>query len=203
MNYPKSIRNLIECFKKLPGVGEKTAERMALAVLNFDDNVIELFSDSIKDVKYKIKKCSICNSYTEDDICDICNDLSRDSNVLCVVEEAKNSILFEKMGSYKGRYHVLNGLISPLDGIGPDDINISKLIERVDKENIKEIILAVKPSVEGETTSLYISKMLSGKNVKVSKIAHGIPMGADIDYIDMLTLELAMEDRKEIISDSE
>lgn len=203
MNYPKSIRNLIECFKKLPGVGEKTAERMALAVLNFDDNVVELFSDSIKDVKHKIKKCSICNSYTEDDICDICKDSSRDSNVLCVVEEAKNSILFEKMGSYKGRYHVLNGLISPLDGIGPDDINISKLIERVDKENIKEIILAVKPSVEGETTSLYISKMLTNKNVKVSKIAHGIPMGADIDYIDMLTLELAMEDRKEIISDSE
>lgn len=203
MNYPKSIRNLIECFKKLPGVGEKTAERMALSVLNFDDDIIGLFSNSIKDAKHKIKKCSICNSYTEEDICDICNDSNRDSSVLCVVEEAKNSILFEKMGSFKGKYHVLNGLISPLDGIGPDDINISSLIKRVSDDNIKEIILALKPSVEGETTCLYISKMLSNKNVKVSKIAHGIPMGADIDYIDMLTLELAIEDRKEIISDSE
>lgn len=203
MNYPKSIRNLIECFKKLPGVGEKTAERMALSVLSFDDDIIGLFSNSIKDVKHKIKKCSICNSYTEEDICDICNDSNRDSSVLCVVEEAKNSILFEKMGSFKGKYHVLNGLISPLDGIGPDDINISSLIKRVSDDNIKEIILALKPSVEGETTCLYISKMLSNKNVKVSKIAHGIPMGADIDYIDMLTLELAIEDRKEIISDSE
>lgn len=202
MNYPKSIKNLIECFKKLPGVGEKTAERMALSVLNFDEDIINLFSNSIKDVKHKIKKCSICNSYTEEDICDICTDLNRDSTILCVVEEAKNSILFEKMGSFKGKYHVLNGLISPLDGIGPEDINISNLIKRVNDDNIKEIILALKPSVEGETTCLYISKLLSNSNVKVTKIAHGIPMGADIDYIDMLTLELAIEDRKEIINDS-
>ncbi len=201
MNYPKSIRNLIECFRKLPGVGEKTAERLALAVLNFDDNVIELFSNSIRDVKYKIKRCSICNNFTENDICDICCDDTRDSSVLCVVEEAKNSILFEKMGSFKGKYHILNGLISPLDGVGPDDININKLLERVDKENIKEVILAVKPSIEGETTCLYISKMLSGSGVKVSKIAHGIPLGADMDYIDMLTLEMALEDRKEISND--
>lgn len=198
MNYPKSIRNLIECFKKLPGVGEKTAERLALSVINFDENVIELFSSSIKDVKYKIKKCSICNNLTEEDICDICRDDSRDSSVLCVVEEAKNSILFEKMGSFKGRYHVLNGLISPLDGIGPDDINLDKLVSRVESEGVKEVILALKPSIEGETTSLYISKMLSGKGVKVSKIAQGIPMGADMEYIDILTLEMALEDRKEI-----
>lgn len=201
MNYPKSIRNLIECFRKLPGVGEKTAERLALAVLNFDDNVIEMFSNSIKDIKYKTKRCSICNSLTEDDVCDICRDNTRDSSVLCVVEEAKNAILFEKIGSFKGKYHVLNGLISPLDGIGPEDINIDKLVSRVDAEGIKEVILAVKPSIEGETTSLYISKLLSNKSVKVSKIAHGIPLGADMDYIDMLTLEMALEDRKEIIND--
>lgn len=201
MNYPKSLRNLIECFKKLPGVGEKTAERFALSVLNFDDNVINLFSNSISDVKNKIKKCSICNNYTEDDLCDICKDSSRCNGILCVVEEAKNSIMFEKNGVFNGKYHILGGLISPLDGIGPDDINIKKLLDRVSDEQIKEVILALRPSVEGETTSLYISKLLSDFNVKVSKIAHGIPLGADMDYIDALTLELAIEDRKIINND--
>ena len=198
MNYPKSIRSLIDCFKKLPGIGEKTAERLALSVLDFDESVIELFSSSIKDVKYKVKKCSICNNLTEEEICDICKDDTRDSSVLCVVEEAKNSILFEKMGSFRGKYHVLDGLISPLDGIGPDDINLDKLVDRVLSEGVKEVILALKPSIEGETTSLYISKVLSGKGVRVTKIAHGIPMGADMEYIDMLTLEMALSDRKEI-----
>ena len=202
MNYPKSIKNLIECFRKFPGVGEKTAERFALSVLNFDDSVVEMFSNSIKDVKYKIKRCSICNNLTEDDICDICRDESRDSHIICVVEEAKNSILFEKMGSFKGKYHVLNGLISPLDGVGPDDINIGKLIERVRDEDVKEVIIAVKPSIEGETTALYISRMLSSFDVRVTKIAHGIPMGTDMDYIDILTLEMALEDRKVINSDA-
>ena len=198
MNYPSSLKNLIDCFKKLPGVGEQTAERFSLSVLGFDEKLIESFSDSIKDVKYKIKRCSICNNLTESDVCDICRDENRDSSVICVVEEAKNSILFEKMGTYKGKYHILNGLISPLDGIGPEDINIDKLIDRIDSEGVSEVILALKPSIEGETTSLYISKVLSGKGVKVTKIAHGIPMGADIEYIDMLTLEMALSDRKEI-----
>lgn len=198
MNYPSSLKNLIDCFKKLPGVGEKTAERFSLSVLGFDEKLIESFSDSIKDVKYKIKRCSICNNLTESDVCDICRDENRDSSVICVVEEAKNSILFEKMGAYKGKYHILNGLISPLDGVGPEDINIDKLIDRIDSEGVSEVILALKPSIEGETTSLYISKVLSGKGVRVTKIAHGIPMGADIEYIDMLTLEMALSDRKEI-----
>ena len=198
MNYPSSLKNLIDCFKKLPGVGEKTAERFSLSVLGFDEKLIESFSDSIKDVKYKIKRCSICNNLTESDVCDICRDENRDSSVICVVEEAKNSILFEKMGAYKGKYHILNGFISPLDGVGPEDINIDKLIDRIDSEGVSEVILALKPSIEGETTSLYISKVLSGKGVKVTKIAHGIPMGADIEYIDMLTLEMALSDRKEI-----
>ena len=198
MNYPSSLKNLIDCFKKLPGVGEKTAERFSLSVLDFDEKLIESFSDSIKDVKYKIKRCSVCNNLTESDVCDICLDDTRDSSLLCVVSEAKNSILFEKIGSYRGKYHILNGLISPLDGIGPEDINIDKLIERIDKEGVSEVILALKPSIEGETTSLYISKVLSGKGVRVTKIAQGIPMGADMEYIDMLTLEMALSDRKEI-----
>ena len=198
MNYPKTILNLIECFKKYPGIGEKTAERLALASINMDSDIVDIFSKSLKDGKTKIKKCSRCGSLTEDDLCQICTDKSRDTSTICVVEECKNVILFEKIGSYKGIYHVLGGLISPLEGINPEDIHIDKLIDRIKNENIKEVILAIKPSVEGETTALYIRKMLEGTDVKISKIAHGIPMGADIDYIDPLTLEMAIEDRTTI-----
>lgn len=198
MNYPKTILNLIECFKKYPGIGEKTAERLALASINMDSDIVDIFSKSLKDGKTKIKKCSRCGSLTEEDLCQICTDKSRDTSTLCVVEECKNVILFEKIGSYKGIYHVLGGLISPLEGINPEDIHIDKLIDRIKNENIKEVILAIKPSVEGETTTLYIRKMLEGTDVKISKIAHGIPMGADIDYIDPLTLEMAIEDRTTI-----
>ena len=198
MNYPKTILNLIECFKKFPGIGEKTAERLALSSINMDDDIINLFSKSLKDGKTKIKKCSRCGSLTEDNLCQICKDKTRDITTLCVVEECKNVILFEKIGSFKGVYHVLGGLISPLEGINPEDIRIDKLIDRIKNEKIKEVILAIKPSVEGETTALYIRKMLEGTNVKISKIAHGIPMGADIDYIDPLTLEMAIEDRTTI-----
>lgn len=198
MNYPKTILNLIECFKKFPGIGEKTAERLALSTLNMESDIIDLFSKSLKDSQTKIKKCSRCGSLTEEDLCQICNDKTRDTSTLCVVEECKNVILFEKIGSFKGIYHVLGGLISPLEGINPEDIHIDKLIKRIKDENIKEVILAIKPSVEGETTALYIRKMLENTNVKISKIAHGIPMGADIDYIDPLTLEMAIEDRTTI-----
>lgn len=198
MNYPKTILNLIECFKKFPGIGEKTAERLALATLNMDADIIDLFSKSLEDGKTKIKKCSRCGSLTEDDLCQICTDENRDTSTLCVLEECKNVILFEKIGTYKGLYHVLGGLISPLEGINPEDIHIDELINRIKNENIKEVILAIKPSVEGETTALYIRKMLEGTDVKISKIAHGIPMGADIDYIDPLTLEMAIEDRTTI-----
>ena len=198
MNYPKTILNLIECFKKFPGIGEKTAERLALASINMDEDIVDLFSQSLKDGKNKIKKCSRCGSLTEDELCQICKDETRDKSTLCVVEECKNVILFEKIGSFKGIYHVLGGLISPLEGINPEDIHIDKLIDRIKNEKIKEVILAIKPSVEGETTALYIRKMLEGTDVKISKIAHGIPMGADIDYIDPLTLEMAIEDRTNI-----
>lgn len=198
MNYPKTIQNLIECFKKLPGIGEKTAERLALSILNLDEEIINKFSNSIVDVKNKIKRCNSCYNYTEEDICNICKDNNRQKDIICVVEEPKNIILFEKMGSYHGLYHVLNGLISPLDGINPEDINIDSLIKRVKEEQIKEVIIAVKPSIEGETTALYITKILEGSNVIVSKIAHGIPIGADMEYIDSLTLEMALEDRKEV-----
>lgn len=198
MNYPKTILNIIECFKKFPGIGEKTAERMALATLNMEEDALELFSKSLKNVKTKIKKCEKCGSLTENKLCEICEDDKRNHETMCVVEECKNVILFEKIGSYRGVYHVLEGLISPLEGVNPEDIHIDKLIKRIKDEKIKEVILALKPSIEGETTALYISKMLEKEKVKVSKIAHGIPMGAEIEYIDPLTLEMAMEDRREI-----
>lgn len=196
--YPKTILNLIQCFKKFPGVGEKSAERMALACLNMDEETIKLFINSLENSKTKIKKCQKCGNLSEDNECDICKNPERDTNVLCVVEESKNIVLFEKIGTFNGKYHVLNGLISPLDGITPEDINISSLLKRIDEEEIKEVIIAVKPTIEGETTALYIRKLLEGKDVVISKIAHGIPMGADIDYIDPLTLEIALSERSQI-----
>ncbi|MBQ9072075.1 MAG: recombination protein RecR [Bacilli bacterium] len=196
MKYPSTILNLIECFKRLPGIGEKTAERLALSVLDIDEETISLFSKSLKDSKTKIRRCETCNNLSESETCEICKDKSRNKEILCVVEEPKNIILFEKLNIFDGYYHVLDGLISPIDGINPEDINLSNLIDRVKKDKIKEIILALKPSVEGETTSLYISKILEGTGVKISKIAHGIPMGAEIDYVDSLTLEMALENRR-------
>lgn len=198
MNYPKTIKDLIECFKKLPGVGEKTAERLALSVLDMDDEIVELFSNTLGNIKQKIKRCKICNNLSEDDLCEICKESNRNKKLICVVEEPKNVIIFEKVGTYNGLYHVLDGLISPLDGINPEDINIASLIERIKKDGIEEIILALKPNIEGETTSLYISKLLEKENVKITKIAHGIPIGVDMEYIDTLTLEMALEDRTTI-----
>ena len=200
MKYPNTILNLIECFKKLPGIGEKTAERLALSTLNLDEDTIKLFSNSLKDSKTKIRRCKTCNNLSEDELCEICKDKSRNKEVLCVVEEPKNIILFEKLGIFDGYYHVLDGLISPIDGINPEDINLQSLVDRVKKNKIKEIILALKPSIEGETTTLYISKVFSGENVKITRIAHGVPLGAEIDYVDSLTLELALENRMDITS---
>lgn len=197
-NYPKSIRNLIECLKKLPSIGEKSAERMALSIIDSDKEQVEFFAQTLINVKNNVKHCVICNNFSEDEICEICKDKNRKNDIICVVEHPKNIIMFEKTESFSGKYHVLNGLISPLDGITPENINIKSLVERVEKEKIKEIIIAVKPSIEGETTALYISKLFENKPVLVTKIAHGVPLGTDIDYLDTLTLELALEDRKKI-----
>ena len=206
MGCPDSILNLIESFKKLPGIGEKSAERLAFSIIDLEKEDVENFSKSLLAVSNNIKTCSKCNHITENDICDICADSGRDSNTLCVVEDAKSVIMFEKLSVYNGLYFVLDGLISPLDKIGPEDINLDKLIERIKNENIKEVILAIKPTIEGETTSLYILKLLEEINsssnpetkVEISRIAHGIPLGVDMEYIDSLTLELALQDRKKI-----
>ena len=195
--YPNCVRNLIESLKNLPGIGEKSAERLAFSILNFDKDKIDSFADSLLEVK-NIKKCPICNNITDMDKCYICSDENRDKKTIFVVEKAKDIVLFEKMGNYKGVYHVLDGLISPVDGINPDDINIDSLIKRVNENDVKEVIVVLKPSIEGETTMQYIKKILSGYNVRVSKIPIGIPMGTDIEYIDTMTIELAFEDRKDI-----
>lgn len=196
--YPDSLKNLIESFKFLPGIGSKTAERLAFSILDLDEEQAEFFSNSINDVKSKIHRCSICNNLTDEDICSICSNYDRDEHMLCVVEDSKNVFLFEKIGIFKGKYHVLDGLISPLDGINPENIGIDKLLNRIENGNIEELIFAFKPSIEGETTSLYIKRILDGMNIKVSRLASGIPIGADIEFIDSLTLERALNDRKSV-----
>ena len=195
--YPNSIKNLIDCLKNLPGIGEKSAERMAFSILNFDHDRLDEFGNAVLALK-NIKKCPICNNITDMDKCYICSDDNRSNDTIFVVEKPKDIVLFEKMGNYKGKYHVLGGLISPIDGINPEDINIDSLVNRVKDNNVSEVIVVLKPSIEGETTMLYIKKLLSKYDVRVSKIPIGIPMGADIEYIDSMTLEMAFEDRKEV-----
>ena len=196
--YPDSIKTLIESFKFLPGIGEKTAERLAFSVLELEDEQVEMFSSSLKDAFEKIHKCSKCNTLTDQDICYICSDSTRNDNILCVVEDSKTVFLFEKLGIFHGKYHVLDGLISPLDGINPEDIGLGTLLDRIHNEKFSEILFAFKPSIEGETTSLYIKKILEDLNIKTTRLASGVPIGADMEYVDSLTLERAFNDRKNI-----
>ena len=196
--YPNCIKDIIESFKDLPGIGEKTAERLAFSLISFDKEKLTAFSDAIISVRDNIRSCSICGNIAEEEKCSICNDKNRNNKIIFVVEKAKDISLFEKINVFNGRYHVLGGLISPLDGIGPEDVNIDSLIKRIETDDVDEIILALKPSIEGETTMQYIKKILDGTNVKVTRIATGIPMGTDIEYIDAMTLEFALEGRKDI-----
>ncbi len=199
MKFPKSLEELIDCFKLLPGIGEKNAERLSFAVLKFSDENAEKFSTAINNVKTKIVKCERCNNLTEDSkLCLVCSDDTRDSSTICVVESTKDLILFEKSNAFKGKYHVLEGLISPLEGINPEDIKINQLINRIKEEDIKEVILALNMSMEGETTALYITKLLEGTDVTVTKIAAGIPVGADMEYLDSLTIQRALEGRNKV-----
>lgn len=198
MIYPTLLQNLINYYKKLPGVGEKSAERMALATLDLSMKDVENFSQALIDSKNNLKNCKICGHITDQEVCKICENDSRNHNIICVIEDYKSVFSFEKVGNYQGVYHVLNGLISPMDGIGPEDINISSLLKRVEQLENPEIILALKSSVEGETTTLYIKKIFENKNVTISRLSYGIPIGAEIDYLDIITLDKALEDRKKI-----
>ncbi|MCI5701931.1 MAG: recombination mediator RecR [Erysipelotrichaceae bacterium] len=196
--YPKSILNVIEAFKYLPGIGDKTAERMALYLLNLDKVQTDFMADAIKNLKDNTKRCKVCGNFTSDDICFVCNDPTREKNILCVVEDPKTVIAIEKLGVYHGMYHVLNGLIKTLDGLDPADIRLDKLIERINNSDFKEIIIAVKPCLEGEMTSLYINNVLKDLNISITRLASGIPMGADMEYVDAITLEKAFDNRKKI-----
>ena len=198
MIYPELLQNLINFYKKLPGIGDKSAERMALATLELQKKDIENFSEALVDSKKNLQNCKICGHITDNDICHICCNTNRNKNLICVIEDYKSVFSFEKVGNYQGVYHVLNGLISPMDGIGPEDINISSLVKRVENLENPEIILALKSSIEGETTTLYIKKIFEEKNVTISRLSYGIPIGAEIDYLDIITLDKALEDRKKI-----
>ena len=198
MIYPELLKKLINFYKKLPGIGDKSAERMALATLELPENEIKEFSSSVIDSKKELKNCKICGHLTENDKCYICENEQRNHNLICVIEDYKSVFSFEKVGNYNGVYHVLNGLISPMDGIGPEDINISSLVKRVESLENPELILALKSSVEGETTTMYIKKIFENKNVTISRLSYGIPMGAEIEYLDIITLDKALEDRKKI-----
>lgn len=196
--YPESLKNLIESFKMLPGIGEKTAERMAFYALEMEEEDIEFFSDSLKDSKQNIRKCSKCNNITDKELCNICTNNLRDKNLLCIVEDAKSLYMFEKSNIYNGYYFIIENLISPINGINPEDIGLEKLLKFIKENEFIEIIIAVKPSIEGETTSLYIKRILEGLDLKITRLASGIPIGADMEYVDSLTLERAITDRKEI-----
>lgn len=194
----KSLERLIDYFSKLPSVGKKSAERLAYSILNWDKEEVKEFSNALLDVTSSIHKCPICGMLTEDEICEICSDDKRDKKVIIVVANPKDILAFEKLHSYNGVYHSLNGLICPSKGIGVDDINISSLLDRISANNVEEIIFATDPTVEGETTALYIAKLLKDKDVKVTRLAFGLPVGGKLDYADSLTISKALEGRKGI-----
>lgn len=196
--FPESLNNLIGEFQKLPTIGRKSAERLAMNIVERDEVDINDFSKALMEVKEKIHKCEICGNLTEQKICDVCKDITRDEDFICVVEDVKDLIAIEKSGAFHGKYHVLGGLIAPSDGIGPDELNIDKLLKRIDDEGINEIFLAISSTIEGETTTLFLTSILNEKDVRVSKIAQGIPVGSNLEYFDQLTLERAIEDRREI-----
>ncbi len=198
MIYPKSIATLIEQFQKFPSVGPKSAQRMAFHILKMPISEVEKFAQSVVEAKKNTFACDICFNLSSTNPCEICQSSSRDKNVICVVAETKDLIAIEKTNEYKGVYHVLQGLISPIDGIGADDIRIRELLHRLAENDVTEVILALSPSVEGEATSLYLSKLIKPFGIKISRIAFGLPVGADLEYADEITLAKALEGRHEI-----
>ena len=192
-SFPDSILQLIEAFSSFPGIGKKTAQRMAFHVLRSSSNIASQLSESVINMKSKIRFCSVCNGITENDPCDICSNPKRDESSICIVEQASDVYTFEKTNSYHGVYHVLGGVLSPLDGVGPDDLALESLISRVKPGY--EIVIATNPTIEGEATSLYIAKLLKQQSVKVTRLARGLPMGGDLEYLDEATLMRAMEGR--------
>jgi len=193
--YPPSIINLIRNFSKLPGIGEKTAERFAMHILRVPRREAEELARSILELKEKVGRCSVCFSLSDGEICRICSDQTRDTGLVCVVEQPADMVAIEKSGAFKGMYHVLSGVLSPINGVGPDDIRIKELIERVKSGKAKEVVIATSTNVEGEATASFLAEQLEKYPLKVTRIASGVPMGGDLKYIDQITLKRAMETR--------
>ncbi len=198
MYYPEPISKLIDSFTKLPGIGPKTAVRLAFYVIDMNEDDVVDFSKALVNAKRELSYCTICGHITDQEICSVCSDQSRDESVVCVVEDSKDVIAMEKMKEFNGTYHVLHGSISPMDGIGPEDINVPDLISRLKDEKIKEVILATNPNIEGEATAMYISRLVRPSGISTTRMAHGLPMGGDLEYADEVTLAKSLEGRREV-----
>ena len=197
-DYIESLQILAEKFARLQGVGRKSAMRMAFSVLELDEEAARDFADAIVDAKTKRHKCPVCGNLTDKDVCYVCSDLSRDTGVICVVEDVKALMSIEKVREFKGTYHVLGGALSPVNGITPDKLSVKELLERVAKDDVREVIVATNPTQDGEVTAMYISKYLKPLGVKVTRLAYGIPVGADLEYADEITLGRALEGRRDV-----
>lgn len=196
--YIKSVENLINEFRKLPGIGPKSAKRIVFYLLKLSHSDITKLSQALVEMKEKVKICKYCYNLTEEDVCSICRDQSRDKKKICIVEEVSDLIIIEKTGEYKGLYHVLGGLLSPIENIGPKEIRIPRLLERIKNDNTEEVIMALNPTVEGESTAMYLKKILSPLGVKVTRLASGLPVGGDLEYADEVTIGRAISDRREL-----
>ena len=196
--YPKPLARLINEMSKLPGIGTKTAQRLSFYILSLEDKEAEQLASAILTAKKEMKYCSVCGNLTDEDPCAICSDTSRKADTICVVESPKDVMAMERIREYNGLYHVLHGVISPMEGIGPEDINLMSLLKRLQANDIKELIIATNPNIEGEATAMYIARLVKPSGIKVSRIAHGIPVGGDLEYADEVTLLKAMEGRREL-----
>lgn len=198
MYYAKPLAKLVGELEKLPGIGPKSAQRLAFHILRTPEDDVRRLAEAITDVKTHIKLCCVCFNFTDKEVCDICSDPKRDRALLCVVAEPRDLVAMEKTNEFRGLYHVLGGVISPMDGIGPEELKIRELTARLGEDGVKEIILATNPTIEGDTTAMYLAKLIKPLGVKVTRIAHGMPVGGDLDYADQATLIQALEWRREM-----
>lgn len=192
------LAKLIEQFERMPGIGRKSAQRLAFYILNLQKEEVKAFSDTILQAHEKIRRCRICNDLTDDELCSVCKNPSRDKSIICVVEDSRDVVAFERTHEYGGVYHVLHGVISPMNNIGPEDITVKELISRLGGDEVKEVIMATNPTVEGEATAMYISRLIKPLGLNVTRLAYGVPVGADLEYADEITLSRALEGRREI-----
>ncbi|MFS1511221.1 recombination mediator RecR [Chengkuizengella sp. SCS-71B] len=198
MHYPEPVSKLIDSFTRLPGIGTKTAARLAFHVIRMKEEDVVEFAKALVNVKRNLHYCSVCCNITDVDPCRICNDKSRDSSVICVIQEPKDLVAMERTKEFQGYYHVLHGAISPMEGIGPDEIRVAELLTRLSDEKVKELILATNPNIEGEATAMYLSRLVKPFGIKMTRIAHGLPVGGDLEYADEVTLSKALEGRREL-----